>query len=189
MLLPDKYMAEVEVITVKQMEVFDRMLLEHPEMKKKVHKILSSVLQKARAAVSMDARSALNSDPRQAYRAVKRTVYKRILGGSISILNKRRASSIRVRVERQGTLQPGQRGGNRRQRSARTEQIDSYFGSDRGFILRFVNAGTEERTTRYGNRGRLRTRDWFRISSVWQMEAAAQQFCDLIDTEIEKVTK
>lgn len=179
----------VEVITVKQMEAFDRMLLEHPEMKKQVHKILSSVLQKARTAVSKDAKSVLNSDPRQAYRAVKRSVYKRILGGSISILAKRRASSIRVRVERQGTLVPGQRGGNRRKRSSRTEQIDSYFGADRGFILRFVNKGTEERTTCYGNRGSIGARDWFGTSSQRAMEAAAEQFCNLIDAEIEKVIK
>lgn len=171
------------------MEAFDRMLLEHPEMKKQVHKVLSSVLQKARTAISRDARSVLNEDPRQAYRAVKRTVYKRILGGSLSILNKRRASSTRVRIERQGTLQPGQRGGNRRQRSARTDQIDSYFGADRGFILRFVNAGTDERYTEYGRRGRITPRNWFGNTSQKYMEIAAQQFCDLIDTEIEKVTK
>lgn len=182
-------MAEVEVITVKQIEDFDKMLLEHPQMKKQVRKILSSVLQKARTAISKDAKSVLNEDPRQAYRAVKRTVYKRILGGNISILNKRKASSTRVHLERTRTLQPGQRGGNRRQRSARTDQIDSYFGADRGFILRFVNAGTDTRTTRYGNRGSISARNWFSQSSQAQMEKAAEQFCNLIDYEIKKVTK
>lgn len=182
-------MAEVEVITVKQIEALDSIMMDCPELKKVVHKILSSVLQKARTAVSRDARSVLNEDPRQAYRAVKRAVYKRILGGSISLLNKtnRRASYTRVHVNRQGKLVYGQRGGNRRARSSRTDQIDSYFGADRGFILRFVNAGTDDRSTRYGNRGRITPRNWFSASSQRAMENAAEQFCDLIDAEIERI--
>lgn len=185
-------MAEVEVITVKQMEEFDKMLVSNPEMKRKVHKILASVLQKARTQVARDARSALASDPRQAYRAVKRTLYKRILGGAVSILNPRRASNTRVYVEKYRKLREGQRGGNRKARSKRTEQLDSYFGKDRGFILRFLNAGTSERVAyNYGNarRGRIAPRNWFGASSQQAIEKAAQQFCDLIDKEIENITK
>lgn len=185
-------MAEVEVITIKQMQELDRLLVSNPEMKRKVHKVLASVLQKARTQISKDSRNVLNSDPRQAYRAVKRTVYKRILGGAVSILNKRKASSTRVSVQKERKLQPGQRGGNRRKRSERTDQLDSYFGADRGFILRFVNAGTRPRfATHYGHasRGNIAPRNWFSTSSQKAMEAAAQQFCDLIDKEIENINK
>ena len=180
-------MAEVEVITIKQMQELDKLMMSNHEMKRKVHKVLASVLQKARTQISKDSKSVLNSDPRQAYRAVKRTVYKRILGGAVSILNKRKASSTRVSVQKERKLQPGQRGGNRRKRSERTDQLDSYFGADRGFILRFVNAGTNDRQTKYGNRGRIPARNWFGTSSQKAMEAAAQQFCDLIDQEIRNI--
>lgn len=182
-------MAEVEVITVKQMEELDRLLVSNPETKRKVHKILASVLQKARNMVSKDAKGVLASDPRQAYRAVKRTVYKRLLGGAVSILQKRKASSTRVMVQKEAKLRPGQRGGNRRKRSKRTEQLDSYFGADRGFILRFVNAGTNDRMTRYGNRGRIAARNWFGTSSTFHMEETAKMFCELVDEEIRKVTR
>lgn len=176
-----------EVVTAKQMEEFERMLLTHPEMKKKVKKVLSSVLSKGRARLSKEAKAVIDEDPRQAYRAVKRTVYKRILGGSISILAKRRAGNTRVRVEKTRTLVPGQRGGNRRKRSERTEAIDSYFASDRGFILRFLNAGTGERLTKYGRRGSIAPRNWFGTASQRAMEEVAQRFCDLMDKEIEAV--
>jgi hypothetical protein len=76
---------------------------------------------------------------------------------------------------------PKQRGGNRRKRSHETMRIDSYHGGDRGFILRFQNAGTQERETRYGKRGALRERNWFGISSVFQMEAAANKIAEDIE--------
>lgn len=182
-------MAEVEVVTVKQMEELDRLLVSHPEMKRRVHRVLAEVLRKARTAVSREAKGVLRSDPRQAYRAVKRTVYKRLLGGAVSILPKRRASAVRVEVKHERKLVPGQRGGNRRERSERTERIDSYFGADRGFILRFVNAGTKERVTRYGNRGSIAARGWFGMAAQREMERAAREFCDLIDREIEMVNR
>lgn len=186
-------MAEVEVITIKQMQELDKLLMSNPDMRRKVHKAITSVLQKARTAVSRDARGALRSDPRQAYRAVKRTVYKRILGGAVSILNKRKASSTRVNVQHDRKMQPGQRGGNRKARSSRTEMLDSYYGSDRGFILRFLNEGNYKTSPRraytYGSasRGNIEARHWFGTSSQRAMEAAAQQFCDIIDKEIRNI--
>ena len=182
-------MAEVEVITIDQVQEFERMLLEHPETQKAVQNILKTVLRKARSRVSKDARNAMGEDPRAAYRAVKHTVYKRILGGNISILAKRRASNTRVRIQRDGTLRSGQVGGNRRKRSARTEQVDSYFASDRGFILRFINNGTANRNTRYGNRGRISGRPWFDVSATHQLNAAADEFVELMEKEYTKILK
>lgn len=192
-------MAEIEVITIKQMDELDKLLMTNPSMKKLVHRILSKVLQAARTKTSKDSKSVLRNDPRQAYRAVKRTVYRRILGGAISILAKRRASNTRVEVKKDRKLRPGQRGGNRMVRGEKTKRLDSYFGSDRGFILRFVNAGTKQRlagligkkqkTMSFANRGSISARHWFASSSQRNMEAAAQQFCELIDKEIENINK
>ena len=51
----------------------------------------------------------------------------------------------------------------------------SYQGADRGFILRFLNAGTDIRTTRYGNRGAIAPRNWFGHVAPYQMEQAAAE--------------
>jgi len=65
-------------------------------------------------------------------------------------------------------------------------QLDSYEGADRGFILRFQNAGTAERETRYGNRGSLRARHWFGISSAFQMDAAASRVAEEIENLLQQ---
>jgi tRNA(Met) C34 N-acetyltransferase TmcA len=65
-------------------------------------------------------------------------------------------------------------------------QIDSYEGADRGFILRFQNAGTVERETRYGSRGSLRARHWFGISSAFQMDAAASRVAEEIENLLQQ---
>lgn len=173
------------------MEQLEKMLLSNPEMKRKVKTILSNVLRKARAEVSSATHAMLENDPRAAYKAVKHTVYKRILGGSISILPKRKASNTRVKVLHHSVYEdePWHRGGNRRKRSQRTEQIDSYYGSDRGFILRFLNSGTKSRDTRYGNRGSITAKNWFGRTSRFYLEKYAEYFCDLIDQEIKNVLK
>jgi len=182
-------MAEVTILTGEAVKEIDRIMAENPKMKAQIKKIISSVLQKARTSTANSAKTVLHNDPRAAYRAVKRTVYKRMLGGAISILAKRRAGSTKVHVEKERKLTAGQRGGNRRPRSARTEQIDSYYGSDRGFILRFVNAGTAQRTTRYGNRGSISGKQWFDPASAKAINEAAEQFCKLMDEEILKQVK
>ena len=57
----------------------------------------------------------------------------------------------------------------------------SYQGADRGFILRFLNAGTSERNTRYGKRGSITARNWFGPRSQQEMEKAAANMDKLID--------
>ena len=84
-------------------------------------------------------------------------------------------------------LKPGQRGGNRIPRSRRTEDLMSYQGVDRGFVLRFVNGGTGERTSRYGNRGRITPRGYFATSGQREMAAAVARLEMLIDEELNKI--
>lgn len=135
----------------EQQQRLDQLLASNPDMEKRVQDIIRKILKYVRKDISEDIGTALADDPRKAYRAVKTAVYRRILGGSVSILNKRRSSGKTTSYEPPRTLRPGQRGGNRVPRGQRTQQVMSYDGIDRAFILRFVNSGTTKRTA--GSRG------------------------------------
>jgi hypothetical protein len=103
----------------------------------------------------------------------------------VNILNKKRAGSP-SNYEPTHTLRPGQRGGNRRPRSERTKRLQGYMGSDRGFVLRFLNAGTNSRDTKYGNRGAIAGTNWFGNRSQKAMEAATRNLANYIDELIKK---
>lgn len=181
---------ENEYVSVEVRAKVEKLLSSDPDMRKKLRKIMGNVLRKARTDLSKDAKRALPNDPRQAYKAVKHTVYRRIVGGNLSILSKRKASNIRVHVEKERKLKNGQRGGNRIKRTARTESLDSYWGADRGFILRFINSGAglkDKRKSRYGNRGSIKARNWFQNASHAQMVKASELFCKMIDDELSKL--
>ena len=168
---------------VKQRQELEQLMMSNPAMEKRVQGLIRKVLLEARRTISNKAKTDIKADPRKAYKAVKTAVYKRILGGSVSILNKKRAGATSL-YEPPRTLQAGQRGGNRRSRSMRTEQVMSYQGADRGFILRFLNAGTDQRQTRFGNRGSISPRNFFANSSQPAMQKAAEQLGTLIDEMI-----
>ena len=165
----------------------DRLQAKDSQMEQRITKIIREAIKAARSMVTQDAKGAVGNDPRHAYKAVRSMVYKRILGGNISILQKRKAGSGKSGYEPPRTLRPGQRGGNRVPRSTRTQQMMDYEGSDRGFILRFLNSGTGQRTagTRngrlHGNRGSIAARNWFPSSGQRAMNAAAQYIIDEID--------
>lgn len=165
----------------------DRLQARDSQMEQRITKIIREAIKAARSMVTADAKGAVGNDPRHAYKAVRSMVYKRILGGNVSILQKRKAGSGKSGYEPPRTLRPGQRGGNRVPRSARTQQMMDYEGSDRGFILRFLNSGTGQRTagTRngrlHGNRGSIAARNWFPSSGQRAMNAAAQYIIDEID--------
>lgn len=76
--------------------------------------------------------------------AVKRYVASKYLGGVVSILDGK-ASGSRNSYEAPRKLRPGQRGGNRMLRSPRTDDILHYGPDERGFVLRFINSGTNPR--------------------------------------------
>ena len=171
---------------VEQRKELEQLLMTSPSMEKAVQDIMRKVLSAARSKMTAAARQAMDTDPRQAYKAVRTMVYRQILGGNINILNKKRAGSASSSYQPTRTLKPGQRGGNRRPRSQRTNQVDGYMGSDRGFILRFVNNGTAQRDTKYGNRGAIRPRNWFGNNSQRAMEEAAAQFAQQIDNLIKQ---
>ena len=169
------------------------MLSSNPDMEKRLQKVIRKVLMQARKTV-MDSIQFKHGDPRQARKAVKTAVYRRILGGSVSLLNKRRAGAA-GNYEPPRTLQPKQRGGNRVKRGQRTQQVMSYQGADRAFILRFLNQGTSQRIagTRgghlSGNRGSIAARNFFSTSSHRALQQAAADLDKLIDDMIKKEFK
>lgn len=176
-----------ESLALQQRRAISRLMVQDPETRKRIVKVIRKEIKAARNRIARDVHSSLSDDPRKAYRAVKSMVYKRILGGNVSILAARHAG-IRYILVRHRKLDdnPNQRGGNRRRRSYRTHQIDTYFGKDRGFILRFLNSGTEGRETHYGNRGSIRTRQIFERSAAWQMDSAADVVAQSIEEELAK---
>jgi hypothetical protein len=160
------------------------------ETRKRIRKIIREELKDTTKRLREDARYEMKEDPRKAYRAVKSSVYKRILGGNVSILNPKKAGP-RYQLIRQRKLDmnPNQRGGNRRPRSPRTEQVDSYFGRDRAWILRIISSGTVTRSTKYGNRGSIEARNWFQNMAPKEIELAAGNLSAVIDEELAAIYK
>ena len=186
-----------------------QMRTEDPTFEKRLRGAIREILKEARKALSDDAKTNLQikSDPRSAYKAVRNSVYKRLFGGQVNILSSRKAGAMKL-YEPQRTLTAGQWGGNRRKRSQRTTDLMSYQGKDRGFILRFLNAGTGDRTINFkddpgreyvdrgrrggnlqkygktintGRRGNIGARNWFGQQSQREMQAAAGKLQELID--------
>lgn len=199
---------------VKQREALESLMMSNPEMEKRVQKLIRQVLMIARKQINNAAKDAMQSDPRNAYKAVKTAVYRQILGGSVSILNRRGTKFDNYEPPR--TLRQGQRGGNRRTRSDRSAKLMHYAGDSRAFVLRFLNAGTQGRviefssdphrskvnrgsqggdlqkygkTTNTGRRGNIKARNFFGNSSHTAMQKAAGELTTLIDEMIKKELK
>ena len=166
-------------------EALARMQTDNPRTRKELQRIIRKAIGEARKNVIKDAKDVLENDPRHAYKAVRNSVYKQILGGQINILSSRHRGAP-TKYEPKRTLQEGQRGGNRRKRSAETMRYMSYEGVDRGFILRFLNAGASERETRFGKRGSLTARQWFGRSSAFQMDGAANKVAEEIERMLQQ---
>lgn len=178
-----------DTVVVEQQQVLEQALSTNPKTQKALQKHIRQVILEARANVARAARNAMESDPRQSYRAVRSSVYKKILGANINIYNSRKAHG-RNSYEPPRKLRPHQRGGNRVARGQRTDTVMHYAPDDRGFILRFINSGTGERTagTRgghlSGNRGSISARNWFRGATERQLVQAVDNLANLIDTEL-----
>lgn len=111
--------------------------------------------------------------------AVLRRTYKNEYAGNINIATQRGRVSPRRRLYEPGRIKP-------RHVSDRTSAINEYYGPDRGFILRFLEGGTDVRiaksfgptgrgsTASWGARGNIAPRPFFHTMSS-DMELAAQQ--------------
>lgn len=134
----------VEGLT-EQMKQLDALLASNPAMEKRIRNVVSKVLIKAQKQMSKAIASDMPNDPRHAAQAVRKLVYRQLLGGNINILRKSRATAGISTYTPTRTLKSGQRGGNRRLRGERTMRMEAYNASDRGFILYWLNSGTDKR--------------------------------------------
>lgn len=174
---------------LKQLEALS---IDNDIMRQRVDAAMKTMLKEVAKTLQSQATRGLmmQSDPRQAYRAVKFMVYKRVRGGNVSLLNRRKKGS------RTYPLPVNKRqNGNGRPRTPRTEQLLSYFGADRAFVLRFLNQGTKQRTMERGgnvadrprkgkgtgNRGAIAARNWFAGASQKELERAAENLAQYID--------
>jgi hypothetical protein len=186
-------------VVVEQRQVLEQALSTNPRTQKALQKLIRQTIIEARAKVIQHVPF---NDPREARKSIRTAVYKKILGANINIYNSHRTNG-RTDYEPPRKLRPGQRGGNRRTRSVRTDTVMHYGPYDRGFILRFQNDGTAPRNitklTRvegtnkyrwsslggtYGNRGSIKARHWFKGLSEEMLVAQADKLANLIDTEL-----
>lgn len=197
---------EAEItVEVKQLE---KMLTDNPETAERLRAIISEDLKKARNAVSRAIPEYLkNGDPNEARRAVRHVVYKSILGGNINILNMQRGTakwSYR-QAERAKSMAPSTgRGGNRRKRTPKTARYQGYEGKAKGFILRWVNSGTNERVINFqphnnrkpnkwnhhpntGYRGAIAPRNFFETLADAALNVVATHLSQVIDEELAKI--
>lgn len=86
----DTFIVEGYEEQVKQLK---SMMSEDPAFRRRVNNVIAQVLKQARNDISQEARSVIGNDPRHAYKAVRSSVYKRILGGQVNILQKRKAGA------------------------------------------------------------------------------------------------
>ena len=198
-----------DAVVLEQQKVLEAALSTNPKTQKVLQKLIRKALMQARASMESYVKTKLeNGDPRGAARAIRTSVYRKILGGNINILNPKKSHGTNS-YEPTRTLRPGQRGGNRRPRSARTDKVMHYAGEDRSFILRFVNSGTQVRAierlmefkkagggskfkwvqdaSKYGNRGAIAPRNFFRTGAEPRLQYAVEYLADLIDEELEKM--
>lgn len=177
-------------ITIPKDARLERLLTTNPDMEKKVRRIVRQVIIGAQSRVQ-DAAKPMST--KEAYKAVYSVVYKKVLGGNINLAPSSRRSGQRAPLPPvrhalvEGVNRKGNhRGGNRMPRSSRTEDLLTYTGADRGFILRFLNNGTEDRHNGTRRTGAIAPRNWFSGVSVQAFNHAAEQFDLLLDQLIAK---
>ena len=179
-----------------------------PKMRKVIQQHIREALWEARREM-INSINFVNGDPRQSLRAIRNSVYEKILGGQINIKKSKSDHGGGSSYMPPRTLTPGQRGGNRRPRSERTEQINRGSPLDRGWVLNILNKGTktrvigfrntvkanrsayEKRVTRIsrgekahtGNRGSIAARNWFMPAAENALSMAMQRISEMIEIE------
>lgn len=175
-----------DAVLVQQRQILEQALSSNPKTQQVLIKLIRQVIKEARNEVMQNTHFS-NGDPRGAVHSIRRVVYKNILGGNINIYNMKRKAGAPTTYEPPRKLRPGQRGGNRRPRSERTKKMMSYGSHDLAMVLRWLNNGTAQRTTIYGNRGSIAPRNWFPPRAQQALTKAADSLSKLIDTELEKI--
>jgi hypothetical protein len=191
-----------DAVILEQQKVLEAALSTNPKTQKALQKLIRKVIMEARANVVNAASAKMKHDPRGAAQAVRTSVYKKILGANINIFSSRKAHGLNTyEPPRKGSTG---RGGNRRSRSPRTSQIMGYAPLDRGFILRWINDGANDRVIEFshndsrkvdrwnkhpntGNRGSISASNFFRGVGERALARAADNLAMLINTELEEM--
>lgn len=176
-----------QTIEIQNNAHLERLLTTSPEMEKRIRSVVRRALAKAQKMLEG---KAMPLSTKEAYKAVRKAVYKKVLGGNLNIITGKRRSGNRAPLPPESDRKRShERGGNRIPRSSRTEDLLTYSGEDRGFILRFLNDGTNQRTSRYGNRGSIDGSHWFANSSTAAMMQAAADIDQMLDQLIQEEFK
>lgn len=181
-------MATIEIENNARIE---RLLTENPDMAKRIKRCIRVVMEQAQ---SIAQQNAVSLSTKQAYKAIRKAVYSKVFGGNLNIIsgnrrtgNRASLSPIYHALEHRVNSAGNHRGGNRMPRSRRTEDLLTYAGEDRGFILRFIEMGTPGRD---GNGvrqvGKIQARQWFGRVSNNAIEKALVQLDQLLDQVIEE---
>lgn len=197
-----------ELLT-NQMRVLQAASVVDSELGKRLRKVIAAEMKAARDSIVASIKFK-NGDPRGAAHSVRRVIYKKILGGNINILDGRNAKHGNS-YEPPRKVYPGmkgKRGGNRRLRSLRTQDILTLNPSSRGFILRFVNSGTNPRYANGRNvtggnrnmrnffklqeegdyyRGSIAARNFFGTNGSREMDKALSNLSEIIEHEFNKL--
>ena len=169
----------MDTIEIDYSAKIDKLLTTNPEMEKKIRKIIRRVIKAAQKPVQMAARFESN---KEAHDAVRKAVYKKLLGGNVNILESHRKAGARAQLPPESARKRSHAiGGNRIPRSRRTEDLLTYQGADRAFILRYINQGTKTRTSRFGNRGSIQGNNWFGQASRHALELSSQWIDFMLD--------
>lgn len=178
----------MDTIELENNVKLDQLLTTNPEMEKKVRRIVRQVIMGAMDPVKQ---AADRQSTKQAAQAIRKAVYKKVLGGNINILDSRGRAGSRAPLPPESRRKKSHAiGGNRIPRSRRTEDLLTYSGKDRAFILRFLNSGTPKRDTNGTRRvGQIAARHWFEDTSHRSLQYAAEQFDKLLDALIAKEFK
>ena len=182
------------------------MMTDNPEMRKKLQDAIRQDVWVARQTVVRNMASVFkNGDPAEARRAVRHIIYEEILGANLNIYNMRRGTANwRVRqVDRKGTSDPKGRGGNRRKRNFITIRMHGYEGKAKGFLLRWLTNGVNDRSIKFqermgrkadkwnthpntGNRGSITPRNFFEPMASAALNVVSQHLAQIIEEEIER---
>lgn len=197
-------------VVMQQSKVLEQALSTNPKTQKALQELIRKTILDVRAKMERHAGQAMERDPRGSRHSIRTSVYKKILGANINIYNSQKNNVATSPYEPPRTLRPGQRGGNRRERSQRTQDMMTKYGPySRGFILRWLNEGTQKRAIKrlvevkrpksgskfvwkanpdeYGNRGTIRALHWFKNAGESEIRNAIDVLATLIDDELEKM--
>ena len=190
-------------LNVKNIE---SMMTNNPELRTKLQDAIRQDVWKARQTVVSNMASVFkNGDPAEARRAVRNIIYEEIIGANLNIYNMRRGTaSWRVRqVDRKGTSDPKGRGGNLRKRNFITIRMHGYEGKAKGFLLRWLTNGVNDRAIKFqermgrkadkwnhhpntGNRGSISARNFFEPMASAALNVVSQHLAQIIEEEIER---